>query len=303
MDEDRPAVLGRRLEDREHPRIVEREVVHGGKEADAAEPVLAERPAEAAGPVRRRRVEHEAAREPRGVPCHRRRDRGLVAGDARHQRGARHAVPVELLHPAIRERGGASGRVPSQPRRQIDGGVGRRGRRGVPGQRLEEIGREEVAVGVVERLGWGRNGGHARRPPTVASRPRFRPARRRPGRRAGSGCSPAADSIRDRRQVPRRHGANSARECCFSLQITAAETPAGARNRRGRGSGLSANGVRRMPREGGRRRPSSQVGKSRTGAGCRPLGRGAHTAVPLTIRDDGMGLYQSRHAAHIERGR
>ena len=87
----------------------------------------------------------------------------------------------------------------------------------------------------------------------------------------------------------------------ISIGPTGEELPPGRGTAAEGGAGLSGEGVRGMPREAGGRRSSSQarsqVGKGRTGVGCRPLGRRAHTAAPLAVRDDGMGLHQSRHAA------
>ena len=43
--------------------------------------------------------------------------------------------------------------------------------------------------------------------------------------------------------------------------------------------------------------------KSKAGPECRHLGTGANTAAPLAVRDDGVGLHQSRACLSIERGR
>ena len=75
--------------------------------------------------------------------------------------------------------------------------------------------------------------------------------------------------------------------------------PAGARNGRGRRAGLSGERVRGMPRGDSDRWRRSKVGKGKTRSGTRyrPLEFGANPADPLAVRDDGMGLHQSRHAS------
>src|SRR5690606_23609250 len=96
------------------------------------------------------RIEHEEADEPVRVQPDCLRDRVFVTGDAGNERPAGDTVPVELVHPCLRERFGAAGVRPAKPGGD-HGGAARLGpaRQGLA-QHLEKRGREEVAVNVVE---------------------------------------------------------------------------------------------------------------------------------------------------------
>ena len=134
-----------------HPLIVQAIAVHRGKQADAAQSA-----------VRRARARAGAATSPAAglnmkKPTKRermaagpRRDRLLVAGNARDERGARDAVPIELGDPAIGQLGGAAGILPAKAMRYcgrplVSGQV-----RHARGQQLEKPGREEMAMRVAQ---------------------------------------------------------------------------------------------------------------------------------------------------------
>ena len=113
--------------------------MHRGKQADAAQAELAERarsrPLDVAGRVGLN-MKNPTNRD--GCRRDRRGDRLLVAGNARDDRGACDAVPIELGDPAIRQLLGAAGIVPSQAMRYCDGPIGV-GQIGKPrGQQLEK---------------------------------------------------------------------------------------------------------------------------------------------------------------------
>ena len=98
--------------------------------------------------VRSRSVEHEEPDEPPGMAGDSRRDRRLVAGDARNERGAVNAVRVEFADPAIGEALRRARIVPLQLEEEarcvrIPATLVR--------ERREERGREEVAVNVVDQ--------------------------------------------------------------------------------------------------------------------------------------------------------
>ena len=174
MHEHRAPALGRSLEHRDDPFVVEHEPVHRREEAGASQAALTEPLPDPGAGVGRRRVQHERSGQARRVPGGRFRDRPLVTRDARHDGGARHAVMVELRHPSIRERGGRTRWIPPECCRQIDGRVAGRRRRRVAAERCEETGREEMAVRVVEvgclrfghRCGLWRRGGSPSPPVT-----------------------------------------------------------------------------------------------------------------------------------------
>ena len=108
-----------------------------------------------AGPLQRRddaalgvvlrRVEHEVADEARGMTRDGAGDRVLVAGHAGDERGARDALLVELVPPAVRERLGRDRVVPVEMANGID-----RRHLSLRGQGPEEPRREEVDVGVAD---------------------------------------------------------------------------------------------------------------------------------------------------------
>ena len=101
MHEHRAPALGRGLEHRDDPFVVEPEPVHRREEAGASQAVLTEPLPDPGAGVGRHRVQHEGSGQARRVPGGRFRDRRLVTRDARHDGGARHAVTVELRHPSI----------------------------------------------------------------------------------------------------------------------------------------------------------------------------------------------------------
>ena len=61
-----------------------------------------------------------------------------------------------------------------------------------------------------------------------------------------------------------------------------------------------AKGVRGMPRGDGDRGQGADFEKQGW-PGCRALGTGTNTAASLAVRDDGVGLHQSRHASQQRR--
>ena len=73
-------------------------------------------------------------------------------------------------------------------------------------------------------------------------------------------------------------------------------TPARARNRQGRRDALSLERVRGMPRGDGHRGHGSHL-EEQGWRGDRALGARAHSAAPRAVRDDRLGLHQSRDAS------
>ena len=93
------------------------------------------------------RIDHEEADESRRVPRHGRGHRRLVARHAGDERRARHAVRIELLHPAIGQRFWRARVIPLQLLAQRADGVAAPA---LPRQRVEELRREEMTVAIVQ---------------------------------------------------------------------------------------------------------------------------------------------------------
>ena len=79
-------------------------------------------------------------------------------------------------------------------------------------------------------------------------------------------------------------------------------TSAGKRKRQGRRAAVSHEGMRGMPRRDGHRRHGAHSEKQGSRE-SRRLGAGTNPAASRAVRDDGLGLHQSRHAAQSERER
>ena len=77
-------------------------------------------------------------------------------------------------------------------------------------------------------------------------------------------------------------------------------TSAGKRQRQGRRACLSREGMRGMPRRQRHRRHRADSEKQGSRESQR-LGAGAHPAASRAVRDDGLGLHQSRDAAQSRR--
>jgi hypothetical protein len=141
-------MLCRDLDDLERPLVVQRHVVHRGKEAHPFQSELRQPAPGSVGSIGRPWIEHEKADEPGWVASDRSRDGRLIARDARYQHGSLNLVRIEFLHPAVSQIFSASGVVPSELAIQI---FGRIGRRALARKGREEGRREEVAVCVVDQ--------------------------------------------------------------------------------------------------------------------------------------------------------
>ncbi len=136
-------VLGHYVEDRTEVLLPEVEVMHRGKEAQAAKPELSESAPRALESVGGLRVEHEVRNESLRVGPGRRRHGFFVTRNARDQDGLRDSVPIELSDPSRREPLGSL-------RRKLEGKLLFQdlGRFQARRKRPEEIVRKEVGVGI-----------------------------------------------------------------------------------------------------------------------------------------------------------
>ena len=138
-----------RVEEEPHAIVLNRIAVHGGEQADHAEPFVIDRTRSRGSRLRQRWIHHEEPDEAPRMPADGGGNRGRVAGHAGDERRARHAMTVEFNDPSVRELLGRAGPIPAEP---VDRELFRRVR--IVGlqsstQRGEEPGGEEVAVGVV----------------------------------------------------------------------------------------------------------------------------------------------------------
>ena len=97
--------------------------------------------------------------------------------------------------------------------------------------------------------------------------------------------------------VGRTPSAEEIRAWDISIGPTGEELPPGRGTAKEGAQIYRAEGVRGMPREDGHRRAQAPILKSKADPNVEHLGTGTNTAAPRAVRDDGMGLHQSRHAS------
>ena len=129
--------------------VAEADVMHRGKQADAAKAEIGDGAAHAVDRVRCGRIDHEEADKPRGMTADSDGNRLLVARHARNDRRSRHVLRIELRDPSVGQRFGRSGTIPLQ----LSAHVGSRLRwrsAALARKRGEELRREKMAVRVVD---------------------------------------------------------------------------------------------------------------------------------------------------------
>ena len=147
------AVRGGRRKNLLHALIVQSEAVHGRKKANAAQAELAKRARKPGYDVAGRGIEHEEPDETGRVPLDRRRDRFLIAGNARDDCRACDSVPIEFRNPAIGQVFRSPRVLPSEPMRDRSGAacVGQVSQ--PRAQQLEEPAGKKVAMSVARPHG------------------------------------------------------------------------------------------------------------------------------------------------------
>ena len=148
------SVTARRREHRHAPLIVNRHLVHGGKQARRSEPELADARSSRDAASSARRIEHERADDVVWMTPGRRGDRCLVAGHTRDQHRAIDPMTIELLP---LHRSASSSSVPGALPPSI---CGRASAGSPPGaaciasatQRAEKRRGKEMAVGVANHF-------------------------------------------------------------------------------------------------------------------------------------------------------
>ena len=102
---------------------------------------------------------------------------------------------------------------------------------------------------------------------------------------------------RPRYGVGRTPSAEEIRAWDISVGPTGAELPPGRGTAKEGAQALCAEGVRGMPREDGDGGHGSRLEQAKLSQMLDTWDTGANTADPLAVRDDGVGLHQSRHAS------
>ena len=146
---------GSSLKNLADPLIVQPVAVHCGKQADAANLRLRKSTVETGADLPRRGIEHQEADETAGVAANGSRHRCFIPRYACYKAGARYAVTVQLVSPAVGQHFWIAGILPAEPAGYCRSPSLRRQSKQVLRQQFEEARREEMTVNVAKGHGRG----------------------------------------------------------------------------------------------------------------------------------------------------